>query len=211
MRRTLYAAGTVLCLLLLLLLILCAAVTHMGRDGDLYARCFRAFADTARFGVSAEEYDGIGQSLGAFFSGEDVEFPYFNQRETAHLSDIRGLFRLFDRAWLLLIPILALAFLLFRHADGRGFLWGLGCTALLLAALAAYIMLDFENAFLLMHRLLFTNDLWLLNPNTDLLICLMPERMFVWLAKRLAWTVIQAWALPPTLAILACTVRKGKR
>ena len=73
---------------------------------------------------------------------------------------------------------------------------------LLLAALAAYIALDFESAFILMHRLLFTNDLWLLDPRTDLLICLMPEPMFTFLAGRLALTVIPAWLLIPALVIL---------
>ena len=203
-KRILYAAGTALCLLLLLIVIACAAVTHMGRDGKLYAACFHAFArDTERFGVTESDYDGIGRDLGAYFSGEDVGFPYFNQREMTHLSDIRGLFRMFDRAWLLLLLIVPLAFFLARRPDPKGFWMGLGLTAVLLAALAMYIALDFESAFILMHRLLFTNDLWLLNPYTDLLICLMPEEMFIYLAKRLAWIVIPAWLLIPTLAILA--------
>lgn len=170
-KRILYAAGTALCLLLLLTVILCAAVTHLGRDGDLYARCFHAFADTRALGLPADAYDGIGRELGAYFSGEEVQFPYFNQRERTHLSDIRALFRLFDQAWGLLIPAALLLFALARKPDPKGFLLGCGLTAVLLGAFVAYIALDFESAFLLMHRLLFTNDLWLLNPNTDLLIC----------------------------------------
>ena len=211
MKRTLYAAGTALCLLLLLAVILCAAVTHIGRDGGLYARCFHAFADTGRFDVTADAYAEIGRDLGDFFSGGDVDFSYFNQREITHLSDIKQLFSLLDRAWLLLIVLLPLAYALARHPDGKGFVLGLGLTALLLAALAAYIALDFEGAFILMHRLLFTNDLWLLNPNTDLLICLMPEDMFMYLARRLAWIVIPAWLLAPALAILTYQIRKTKR
>ena len=200
-----------MCLLLLLIVILCAAVTRMGRDGALYARCFHAFADTARFSVSAEAYDGIGQSLGAFFAGEDVEFPYFNQRETTHLSDIRGLFFLFDRSWLLLIPAAALILALAGKPDPRGFWLGCGLSLLLLALLAGYIALDFENAFVLMHRLLFDNDLWLLNPQTDLLICLMPEAMFVFLAGRLALYVIPAWLLLIALGAALCLMLRMKR
>lgn len=202
MKRTLYAAGTALCLLLLLTVLLCAAVPRMGRDGDLYARCFHAFAETRRLGVAPEAYDGIARDLGAYFSGGDVDFPYFNDREITHLSDIKQLFSLFDRGLWLLIPATLLALLLARHPDPRGFLLGCGLSLLLLAALAAYIALDFESAFILMHRLLFTNDLWLLDPRTDLLICLMPEPMFTFLAGRLALTVIPAWLLIPALVIL---------
>lgn len=207
MKRTLYAAGTALCLLLLLIVILCAAVTHLGRDGELYARCFHAFADTRALGLPTDAYDGIGQALGDYFSGEAVDFPYFNAREKAHLADIQALFRLFDRAWLLVIPAAAIAFWLLKKRDFRGFLLGCGCTAVLLGALAAYIAVDFEGAFLLMHRLLFTNELWLLNPQTDLLICLMPEAMFIYLAGRLALLVIPAWLLIPTLIILGGTIK----
>ena len=67
-------------------------------------------------------------------------------------------------------------------------------TALAVGAMATYIALDFEGAFIAMHRLLFTNDLWLLDPRTDLLICLMPEEMFISLAVRLGLYVIPAWA-----------------
>ena len=212
MKRAMYAAGTALCLLLLLIVILCAAVTHMGRDGSLYAECFHSFArDTERFGVTADNYDGIAQDLGDYFSGKDAAFPYFNEREITHLSDIRSLFRLFDYAWLLVIPILALAYALSRHVDANGFVGGWGLAALLLCGLAVYIIYDFENAFILMHRLLFTNELWLLDPYTDLLICLMPEGMFSYLAIRLGWAVLPAWLLVPSLAVLMYQIRKTRK
>ena len=210
MKRALYAAATALCLLLLLSLITCAAVTHMGRDGALYARCFHSYARTAHMGVDADQYDGIARDVARFLSGQKVNMPYFNGREMQHLADIRALFALFDKAWWLLIAGTALAVPLLRRPDGKGFLIGCGLAALLLFALAAYIALDFEGAFILMHRLLFTNDLWLLDPNTDLLICLMPEPMFIYLAKRLAWTVIPLWLLIPTVAILARQLPRGR-
>lgn len=209
-RRALYACGAAACLLLTLAVILCAAVTHMGRDGALYARCFHAFADTGQLGVEAAEYDGIARDLARYLAGEDVDLSCFNGRERLHLADIRALFRLFDRAGLLLIPALALAALLLRRPDFKGFWIGCGLALALLAALAAYIALDFEGAFIALHRLLFTNELWLLNPRTDLLICLMPERMFVYLAKRLALVAVPAWLLAGT-ALLAGLLGSQKR
>ena len=211
MRRAAYSLAVALCLLLWLAFVACFTAVRMGRDGQLYARCFHAFGDTARLGVPESAYDQIAMSLAEYFSGGDVAFDVFNQREMTHLSDIRGLFRLFDRAWILLIPLAAMAVALIKKPDPRGFWLGTGLCVLLLGAVATYIALDFENAFILMHRLLFTNDLWLLNPNTDLLICLMPEPMFTFLAGRLALTILPLGLLPPTVVAAAEALRAGAR
>ncbi|MBQ7455292.1 MAG: DUF1461 domain-containing protein [Clostridia bacterium] len=208
MKRTLYALGAALCALLALIVIACAAVTRMGRDGALYARCFHAYAQTEHLGVGEEAYDGIADDLASYFSGGDVEFPYFSGKEQTHLADIRALFSLFDRAWLLLIPAVLLAFLLLRRPDPKGFFIGCGAAILLLLALGGWCALDFNGAFTALHHLLFTNDFWLLNPRTDLLICLMPERMFTALGLRLGLTALPAWLLVITALGALCARRR---
>ena len=45
--------------------------------------------------------------------------------------------------------------------------------------LALLACIDFDSLFILFHKVAFTNDLWLLNPQTDLLIRLMPIEFFV--------------------------------
>ena len=40
-------------------------------------------------------------------------------------------------------------------------------------------LIDFDGLFVTFHRIAFTNDGWLLNPRTDLLIRLMPESFFI--------------------------------
>ena len=52
----------------------------------------------------------------------------------------------------------------------------------ILGVVTAVIILaciDFNSLFVLFHRIAFTNDLWLLNPRTDMLIRLMPTGFFV--------------------------------
>ena len=62
---------------------------------------------------------------------------------------------------------------------------------------AAFVSLyAFEAAFIALHRLLFANNLWLLNPNRDLLIMLMPTRFFIWYARDI---VFRCW---PALAVM---------
>ena len=73
----------------------------------------------------------------------------------------------------------------------------------LLAVLAAFLvwaLADFEGLFVTFHRVAFTNDGWLLNPGTDMLIRLMPVDFFISLGIRGA-----LWALiaPALLGIAA--------
>jgi len=142
--------------------------------------------------------------------------PVFNQREVDHMADVLDLFRLERRLmWGLLLPGLMLTAvglagpggtrrLALAGAVGQGF-W------LVLAACAAvWTVLDFDAAFLSFHRLLFRNDLWQMNPATDLMIRMLPEKFFaamaVWAAGRML--IVQAalaalWVLPAALCRLS--------
>ena len=63
-----------------------------------------------------------------------------------------------------------------------------------LGAFALWAAIDFNGAFTFFHHLLFTNDLWLLDPRTDLLIRICPSSMFASMglrigARALLWMV----------------------
>ena len=60
----------------------------------------------------------------------------------------------------------------------------------LIAAIILFAVIDFNRIFTWLHQLLFTNDLWLLNPHTDLLIALMPEGMFMHLSQRVLYRTV---------------------
>ena len=55
-----------------------------------------------------------------------------------------------------------------------------------LALFGIWAAVDFGSAFTFFHHLLFTNDLWLLDPATDLLIRICPSGMFANLGLRIA-------------------------
>ena len=52
------------------------------------------------------------------------------------------------------------------------------------AVLIVWALVNFDGFFVAFHRLAFSNELWLLNPRTDLLIRLMPETFFIHLGCR---------------------------
>ena len=51
------------------------------------------------------------------------------------------------------------------------------CTFLTIIFITAAI--NFDVFFTKFHEVLFTNDLWLLDPNEDYIICLLPEKIFM--------------------------------
>ena len=120
---------------------------------------------------------------------------FFNAREKAHMADVRNLFLgglALRRLCLFLaaasVALLALFKVPLKHLLPRmlcaGTVLFLGVTALL----AGIISTDFTKYFIIFHKIFFTNDLWILDPATDLLINIVPEPFFVDTAVRIAVT-----------------------
>jgi integral membrane protein (TIGR01906 family) len=145
-------------------------------------------------GISKTDLLGASQALSDYFNGEDEPFSYqlrsgqeiYNEREIAHLSDVKGLLRLADgigtAAGLGFTFGLAVQVAVFgrRRLDivGRSLLLGGLVTLGLLGGLALLALSDFSGAFLQFHYLAFSNDLWQLDPRTDNLIRMFPEGFF---------------------------------
>ncbi len=104
----------------------------------------------------------------------------FNARETAHLADVRDLFRgLFTVQALALALTLTLAVVLIATASLRvlaqALLYGSSLTIALIGATGGLAYVGFDDTWRQFHFLAFTNDLWLLNPATDHLIQMFPR------------------------------------
>ena len=130
------------------------------------------------------------------------------------MADVRGLIRL-DRTvlWISLAAAAALTVygLLSRRTAPefrRGIRAGLLIFAVLAGADALWALANFDGLFITFHRLAFTNDGWLLNPRTDLLIRLMPESFFISLGRKGA---LAALAVPCALGILSFRILPSNR
>ena len=56
--------------------------------------------------------------------------------------------------------------------------WAVGLFLGVAAAFGGLVAIDFNKYFVLFHEIFFNNDLWLLDPATDLLIRMLPEGFF---------------------------------
>ncbi len=110
--------------------------------------------------------------------------PIFNEREKLHMVDVKVLYQnltnfikigsLFCMVVLLLYVRLYGAKLTILDYYPR-----ITAGALILVAILGLLAYtNFEQWWFTFHHLIFTNDLWLLNPATDLLINFVPEALF---------------------------------
>lgn len=124
-----------------------------------------------------------------------VEREFFNEREIAHMIDVRNLFlaaialrRICFALILVSIGLLVWTKAAIKRLLPRTICAGTALFFLLTAVLAGVISTDFTKYFILFHKIFFTNDLWILDPSTDLLINIVPEPFFADTAARIGVT-----------------------
>lgn len=122
--------------------------------------------------------------------GDELLTPHFNENEVLHMRDVQDLFDLARAIKYggFMIAILILAYLFYKKERlfiGKTLLYGPVFTYLILIALGLLVSTDFNKYFTYFHLIFFTNDLWLLDPRTDLMIQMLPEPFFMGMALRI--------------------------
>ncbi len=121
-------------------------------------------------------------NIEAVIDGEQQEF--FNEKEIAHMKDVRVLF--WGGQWLrrigVIICIITVIFLLFQSKIEfllKCLRNGLISFIVFMAILVGIITTNFTKYFVIFHKIFFSNNLWILNPETDRLINIVPEPFFI--------------------------------
>ena len=143
----------------------------------------------------------------------------YNEREIAHMVDVRNLYQGVQLAAIiaavLAAAMLILAAVLMRRdalkALSKGYLIGACVFAAVVIVLGIWVMIDFSSFWTAFHHLFFTNDLWLLNPATDRMILICPEQLFFDIVVRFgSWFLTVALVLAAA-AVLYLAIRRKKR
>ncbi|TLG73792.1 TIGR01906 family membrane protein [Culicoidibacter larvae] len=126
----------------------------------------------------------------AIINGE--ERAVFNEKEILHMIDVKFLFKLAFGGQLLcgILVVGIAAYLIFKRqfftrGTGIALLLTAIVNVILFAILAVLMQSDFTQYFTYFHEIFFSNDLWLLNPRTDVLIQMLPEAVFSTLAMQI--------------------------
>jgi integral membrane protein (TIGR01906 family) len=109
--------------------------------------------------------------------------PVLTDRERGHMLDVRGVFAGFFAMALAGAAILAFAFARARGTEARTAAWrsvagGARALALVIVVAGAFVLLAFDAAFEVFHRLFFSAGSYTFDPRTDRLVQLFPEQFW---------------------------------
>ncbi len=180
-------------ILCLPILLLTASIGWEVNSLWLYKYGFEEYNVSQTTGIAVVELEEAATGLISYFnSGEaninlsvikdDETFELFNQREVAHLRDVKGLIRL--DYWVLLGTLIytlsyaGVSLFWQRKRYWRRLAWGVvsggGITLALMLAIGLGTIFNFDQLFYQFHLLSFSNEFWQLDPARDYLIMLFP-------------------------------------
>lgn len=221
MKNRVFSALNTLGWLMVFTVLLMFSVYCVASDDDLYFRLQSEAGILDSAGISEADLrmldarlsDGLfaPRNADTAFDNREIEVfgrmqPPFNERELTHLYDCRRLLSPLQPGALYAFMLLAAVLLLscggknfWRRRFGAAWI-AAGLILLPIAALGIWAALDFGGAFTFFHEMLFTNDLWLLDPATDLLIRICPSSMFAAMGLRIGLYFLTGVIALPILA-----------
>lgn len=115
---------------------------------------------------------------------EHLSLIGLNDKEISHMRDVRGIYKTINTIKIIAAAITLLIIMIYAWKKINVFKFKELRNTLFIGYLVPIFfgilyLTDFSSAFVKFHEIFFNNDLWQLNPNTDLLIRLMPEEFFI--------------------------------
>ena len=203
MKKLSWITGILTCLMVLFAALgaVCGTIDQMARDAYFYGGMSRAAVKaylaaesdeqvTQYIGLTDAEQDAFAKDMAEFMAGQtDMQPDILNEKEQQHMLDVRNLTQSaagMSKTHMTIAAVLAViaawtgARLKSRVKPG---LIGALAAVTVIMVIVQNIMNQvsgggFEALFVQMHELIFTNDLWLMNPDTDILIRMMPQPLF---------------------------------
>lgn len=148
--------------------------------------------------------------------GNELLEAHFNEREILHMEDVQYLFHL-ERTVKHISTVISFLIILYFIKKkeiltlAKTFFYGLFSNYILLALLGILLLLDFNKYFTYFHLIFFTNDLWILDPMTDLMIQMLPEEFFFGMAKNIGLSFFLYLAIIQVIGFLILRRDKNEK
>lgn len=133
----------------------------------------------------------VNLDVEVMINGSEVQM--FNQREIDHMVDVQDLMMnvILLKNILILVSIAIFGYGIWKKdvfdlvLMRASLLQALLILGIVFGFIGMYAFIDFDSFWIQFHELLFSNDLWLLDPNTDRLIMMVPQAFFSGLVYRI--------------------------
>lgn len=187
-------------MVLVMVFVILFSVFTVANTNSFYTEQYIAIGAMEDTGMSIEDLDKTTTMLLDYLNDrrDDLEMPVekwgeikpvFNEREISHMVDVKNLYA---TAAKIMYISLALALLIMAYLfkkDGkaqffisavRGYKTSLAVAIILCVIFGIAFTVGFNSFWTLFHEIVFTNDLWLLDPRTSTMINMYP--LPFWLA-----------------------------
>ncbi len=195
-------------------------------DLNFYTSKYTEYNISQSTGISNENLMQITEELLKYFKGKrnniliyteinEIRNQVFKERELLHLKDIQDLFKLSYKVKLvtLIFSLISIGYLFFT--DKKKLAKSMITAALipigLMIILAIIVSVNFYNFFTYFHEVLFTNDLWQLDPEKEILIQMYPLEFFQSIAFKIIKLFVIQLAILITLGIAVLSLSKKKK
>ena len=131
-------------------------------------------------GYLKEKYETLDVSANIGGTNREV----FNEREKAHMLDVLALYKNVKVVRNVSFIIYLIAFIYICFTGSCKYIFkeyknALKVFGFIIGFILVFCLIDFDGFWTNFHHVFFpNNDLWLLNPKTDILIMMVPERFF---------------------------------
>lgn len=172
-------------------------IRFIANEERVYAYAIDEYDAVATTGIERDELMRASAEIREYFNNsEEVlvirvsengqQVSLFNERETAHMVDVKDRFQAVNRVQefsvLYLLSYMAVVVLWAREVSIRALAMqvavGAGICVVAIAVIGTLGAAGFEGAWEDFHRLMFSNDFWLLDPSTDRLIQMFPTEFW---------------------------------
>ena len=209
-----------------------SAIQWVAFDLDFYWNMYYDQHTPERLGMSQDDLSRVTVEMLAYLNDEPgvsfgeitavidgEERPVFNERETTHMVDVKRLYAMakFARGGCCIVAAACIVLLLiwiragaFKRLSAAYLITG---GALILGAVLIWLLVrnNFSAFWERFHRIFFTNDLWILDPRTDLLIRMVPEEFFSTLVRRIGLSLAGMAGFLAYTSMWVLTCRRGAR
>lgn len=148
-------------------------------------------------GITQQELDIVTTDLIEYLKKGDNKLlePHYNEREIAHMEDVYVLFAngtiIRNVLIVLLLILVVYAFKKYDTLESLRYM-NFSMIGIWIASLLMFVLTltSFSDSFVKFHHIFFDNDLWMLNPETDMMIRMLPEGFFNELTVKIVITYI---------------------
>lgn len=158
---------------------------------------FIKHADFAEAGLDSKDSIEIATLISNYLLGRQSSYEVegredinskISSREVLHMQDVRNIFLTIKHGFYLSSFLSATIFFMVKRkilANKKFYLFGLMIPILIILLISIFASINFDKAFVILHKIIFTNDFWILKPGRDFIISFMPIELFFEMAKNM--------------------------